>query len=747
MARGRKVALIATSTVLSVALAVAVNVATGGSLPEPLDTWQWLAWPLVGALALAVIVVGLWQAGAEAPDRERLTRPVELPPAITRFAGRETDLALLLDAVPARPTTGLGAPVMLGIFGAGGMGKTVLATRVAHTVAARYPDGQVFVELRGASSEPADPGEVVRRVLHALGVPAADVPAEVGARVALYRTVLASRRVLLYLDDAGSEDQVRPLLPAGRGCLVVVTARPSLVGLGLAAWCNLDVLPEAEALELLALIAADEDRVQAEPAAAVEIVRHCGYLPLAVSIAGGRLRSRPHWTLADLAARLADERRRLDELQVGNHDVRASIGLSYGDLDPVASRLFRRLSLLGHVNFGPGVAAALLGGKHQWPRSETTLEHLADVKLVEVAGPRRYRFHDLVRLYAGERLDAEEPADERKAALLRSLDYYLTRTREQWACLTDPSADDDRRVEAELWFGRTRELIVAAVQAAEEAGERDTAKELAEAVGPYLESQGYPVDLAVVAETAVRAARSAHDRAGLAVALRFLGQAERHRSRHDRALAAFTESLVLREELGQDGPVAEALHRIGDTHLDTERLEEAEATYLRSIAIFEEMGQLRDVAMVEVALAGAWLQAGRVDEATELIEGAVECLGADDTRTPPDRAGAWALNTLGAIRKANGRLVEAADCHRRSLASFRSRGERYGSAYALLNLGRCAAVLGQADEARSLYAESMRLFVEIGSTDGPDEVRKGLAELDRVPVLGAGGARRRRGRT
>jgi tetratricopeptide (TPR) repeat protein len=738
------VLLLATSTLLSVGLAVAVNVATGGSLPGPLDGARWVAWPLVAALGVAVAAVAAWEARADdgegdrGRDRGRVgagrgtgLRPAELPPDIVRFAGRHDDLEVLLSSVAKRPAPGLGRPTMLGIFGAGGTGKTVLATRLAHAVAARFPDGQLFVELRGASPEPADPAEVLRRLVQTLGVASGDVPEDPAARQALYRTLLADRRVLLYLDDAGSEEQVGPLVPAGSGCLVLVTARPSLMRLGLTAWRDLTVLSEAAAADVLVTVSGQADRLAAEPEAAAEVARLCGHLPLALVIAAARLRTRPHWTVADLAARLADERRRLDELQVGHLDVRASIRVSYGDLDEVGARLFRRLALVGHADFGSGVAAALLGGIDHWPAAEATLDRLADAKLIEVTGPRRYRFHDLVRLFAREQLEAEEPEDERQAALLRSLEYYAVRTQAQWEAIVDPATGDQRRADAEAWFVRSRSSIVAAVRLAAEVGQLDVACRLAAAAAPYLEARAFPNDLAAVAGVAVEAARATGDRAELAQALRNLGQAERQRSRHDLALAAFTESLDLWRTLQHDEHVAESLQRVGDSHRETGRYDEAEEAYTQAIDAFGALDRPEEEAVTRSSLALAWLLAGRIDEATALIEQAVDQLGVGDPAARPDQAGAWALETLGAARRANGSPATARECHERSLASFRSRGERYGSAYALLNLGRCAADLGRTAEARDHFAAALRLFSEMGSVDGEAEVHAGLAGLTR----------------
>lgn len=502
----RTVLLIVLSSVLSVALAVAVNVATGGDLPQPLAQVQWLAWPIVGVLLIAVVMVSVQQVNADRNHNHELRRslrPAELPVDVTRFAGREGELAELLAIVPRHQDTGTGVPVVIGVFGAGGMGKSVLATRLAHTVANRYADGQLAVSLRGASPEPADAGEVLRRLLHTLGVAPADVPTEITDRTALYRSLLADKRMLIFLDDAASEEQVRPLLPGARGCLVIVTARPSLLRMTLTAWRNLDVLSEAAAIALLAAGVGD-DRIADELEASRRVVRYCGHLPLALSLAAARLRIRPQWTVAELARRLSDEHRRLDELSGADNDVRASFSLSYNDLDPVARNLFRGLSLLGYASFGRGVSAALLGGIDHLREAEDALDRLADVKLIEVRGPLRYRLHDLVRLYAAERLDAEEPVGVRRAALHRALNYYRIRTTDNWATMDDPLSTVEDRTEAEQWFERSRSAVVAAVRQAATLGEARLAREIASAVTPYLEEYGYQRDLARIADTTAR---------------------------------------------------------------------------------------------------------------------------------------------------------------------------------------------------------------------------------------------------
>ena len=247
----------------------------------------------------------------------------------------------------------------------------------------------------------------------------AQIPRDVEERAALYRSRMADRRVLVLLDNAASEAQVRPLLPGTAGCAVLVTSRARPTGLDGARLVDLDILEPDQAVELLARITGPA-RVTAEPVAAEQIVRLCGYLPLAVRIAGARLAARPHWPLARLAAYLADEYRRLDELQLGDLEVRASLTLSYEGLDALARQAFRRLGLLEAPDFAPWVTAALLDTTLD--QADDIVERLVDAQLLDIAGDddtgrHRHRFHDLVRAFAREKAESEEQQSERVAAL------------------------------------------------------------------------------------------------------------------------------------------------------------------------------------------------------------------------------------------------------------------------------------------------------------------------------------------
>lgn len=350
--------------------------------------------------------------------------PAQLPADINDFTGREAQLATLAQLAGAADRS---ASVLLALTGKAGVGKTALAVHAAHRLRDQYPDGQLFVNLRGTEANPLCATDVLARFLRSLGVDPTAIPEDAEERAALYRSRLADRRLLILLDDAACEAQLRPLLPGTSGCAVLVTSRARLAGLGGAREVDLDVFEPDEALELLAG-AAGPQRMAAEPAAAREIVRLCGFLPLAVRVAGARLGARPHWPLSRLEADLADEDMRLDALRLGDLEVRASLARSYETLDVMARRAFRLLGLLEIREFAPWVTAALL----DIPQAvaEELMDTLVDLHLLDVAGRDtsgrlRYRFHDLLRAYAREVVAAAEPENCRFAALDRAFGGWL----------------------------------------------------------------------------------------------------------------------------------------------------------------------------------------------------------------------------------------------------------------------------------------------------------------------------------
>ena len=372
---------------------------------------------------------GRAKTGAALGGRSRLAPPRQLPSSPPGFVGREGELAQL-DSLLCPPGRRRPRPVVIAaIHGMAGVGKTALAVHWGQRIARRFPDGQLYTDLRGHSARAAmTPGEALGRALRALGVPDRQIPAEEEEQAALYRSLLAGRRVLVVLDNAATPEQVRPLLPGSSGCMAVVTSRCRLSGLAArdgAQRIDLDVLPAAQAVAVLAQ-SAGAARVDAEPAAAQDLARLCGRLPLALRIAAERVASRPRSALADLARELTGARNRLDLLCAGDDDaaaVGAVFSWSYRTLPPAAARVFRSLGLLAGPDVCAPAVAALIAADTATARQ--LLELLAGMYLVEESGQDRYHLHDLLRLYAAERALAEDTDEDRAAAQRRVLDWYL----------------------------------------------------------------------------------------------------------------------------------------------------------------------------------------------------------------------------------------------------------------------------------------------------------------------------------
>ncbi|MCX2925610.1 AfsR/SARP family transcriptional regulator [Streptomyces sp. NEAU-W12] len=347
-------------------------------------------------------------------------RPAQLPATVPDFTGRSSfvrELGAILASAEGR------VMAVSALAGIGGVGKTTLAVHVAHQARAVFPDGQLYVDLQGAGSRAAEPETVLGAFLRALGTPEAAVPDSLEERAALYRSALDGRRVLVLLDNARDAAQVRPLLPGTEGCAALVTSRVRMVDLAGAHLVDLDVMSPDEALALFTRIVGEE-RVASEREAALDVVAACGFLPLAIRIAASRLAARRTWTVSVLAAKLADERRRLDELQAGDLAVKATFELGYGQLEPAQARAFCLLGLAGGPDISLAAAAAVLDLPAE--DTEDLLESLVDTSLLESAAPGRYRLHDLVRLYARSCAERDErPPGERAAALSRLLDFYL----------------------------------------------------------------------------------------------------------------------------------------------------------------------------------------------------------------------------------------------------------------------------------------------------------------------------------
>ncbi|MFD8753706.1 BTAD domain-containing putative transcriptional regulator [Kitasatospora sp. NPDC059577] len=557
--------------------------------------------------------------------------PDQLPSGLADFTGRAEEVDTLADRLCG---AGGRAVVVSALDGMGGVGKTTLAVHVARHVRTRFPDGQLFADLRGADRTPPGPGAVLAGFLRALGVDPADIPPDTRERSALYRSALAGRRVLVVLDNAADSGHVEPLLPGSAGCAVLVTSRHRLAGLAGAHQLRLDTLSPEQALELLARIVG-ADRVAAEAGTAEEVVRACGLLPLAVRIAASRLAADPALTLAALAEGLRHQHR-LAELSDGERTVEATFALSYQRLDPELARAFRLLSLSDAPDLPLPCAAALIGRSAD--RTDRLLEGLVDLNLLHSPRFGRYGFHDLVRAYARGRLATEESAADRTAATDRLLDFCLATARNAdraarkaepaelsllGAAVASPGHPVADGADAVRWMRDQAEVhaAVIALGCADPALPLDRAAELADRMGAVLPERtqtGVIVDLAGhIAEQA--AARGEHGPLALARYLR--GSMLWHINRYAESEEEIRRAVELSErDERTERVLAKALITLGSNARTHGRYAEAAEHAGRAAELFHRLGAERaeGSALGEFAFSAA--RTGRLAEARDAAE-------------------------------------------------------------------------------------------------------------------------------
>ncbi|GLX00527.1 BTAD domain-containing putative transcriptional regulator [Microtetraspora sp. NBRC 16547] len=508
--------------------------------------------------------------------------PAQLPTGISDFTGREDQLAQLTGLLGKEPPPGPGPVRVCVITGMGGVGKTTLAVHAAHRIARHYPDGQLHANLHGAEACPSDPTQVLAAFLTALGTPRSTLPETTEERAAFFRSRLAERRMLIVLDNAASEEQVRPLLPGTSGCAVIITSRIRLTGLSGAPLIELSVLPPKQAVQLLSRIAG-AGRVAAEAKAAAEIVRLSDCIPLAVRVAGARLAARPHWPLTHLARQLTDERRRLDRFTTGDLAVRASLALSYVGLDHETCRAFRLLGSLDVPDFAGWVAGALLD--LPVAAGEELVEALVDAQLVLIsgtdpAGQPRYRFHDLVRLYARERSELEDEPEIVAAALGRAFGAWLALaehatqkvpgtssaiihgTAPRWSSPDETPWEGLAEQDPMAWFDTERPALVASIRQACSLGLAEVAWDMACCVERYFDVCGQFDDWRALHEGVLDACRRAGNRLGEAMILRGLMHATTWMETGGEAMAAQFDGaeqlIAMFSELGERRGLSDA---------------------------------------------------------------------------------------------------------------------------------------------------------------------------------------------
>jgi DNA-binding SARP family transcriptional activator len=671
--------------------------------------------------------------GERVPESDRAGAPVprQLPAPVLYFTGRAAQLKELDELLDQTEVETAGTVVISAIGGTTGVGKTTLAVHWARQVANRFPDGQIYVNLRGftPSGTPAEPTEAIRGCLDALGVPAERIPSDLAAQTGLYRSVLAGRKILVMLDNARDEEQVRPLLPHAPGCLTLITSRNQLTGLAAAEGARLltlDVLSHAEACQMLTARLGC-DRADAEPEALGEIAELCARLPLALAVAAARMAAKPRFPLTGLAAELRASRGRLEALDTGDPavTVRGALSWSYRGLSGPAQRIFRLLA----VHLGPDIsvaAAASLAG------AELTLvrHHLAELTrahLLNEHRPGRYAFHDLLRAYAAEQAAALDDGPNRKAAIGRVLDHYL-----HTACAADrllvpsrdvpvtlappPRASPEHlmdREQAHAWFAADHHGLLAAVTLADHNGFDVHAWQLPWAMGMFLDMQGHSREQSAIQNIAIAAAERLGDTAAQAVSHLLQGRAFTRSCDYGPAHACYSRALRLYEQLGDRAREARAYEGLGAVAQHQEQHAAAVEHARQALRLYQEAGHQAGQAMALnnvgfcLALLGDYRQASTFCRQALIL---YQQLGQDY-----GQAAAW--DSIGYIENRLGCQADAISCYQQSLGLIREIGDRRGEAEILTHFGDAHQAAGSVDEARAAWQQALDILSSLRHPD------------------------------
>ncbi|MCU7821282.1 AfsR/SARP family transcriptional regulator [Kitasatospora sp. DSM 101779] len=660
-----------------------------------------------------------------APPRRRPV-PATLPGDVPDFVGRQRELAWLGRILTQ--SAGVAVPVAV-VSGTAGVGKTALALHWSHQVRSRFPDGQLYVDLRGYDpQQPLSGNDALARLLSAMGLPAHEIPLDEADRVARYRTELTGHRVLVVLDNVSSVDQVRPLLPGTGSCAVLVTSRDTLgelVARHGARRLHLDLLPMNDSLDLLRRLIGD--RLDRETAIGEDLATQCVGLPLALRVAA-ELAATQHTTpLPDLVSELADRRRRLHLLDTVGNSVSAVFSWSYQHLPATAARVFRLLGL----QFGPHVSlsasAALAGRSPDDTRSALTA--LTRAHLVHPLGPDRYGMHDLLRAYATTLAHSHVTPADRAAAQRRLVDYYLHTANAATVLLghrdpidlPPPAPDVPPPAFADLdgasaWFAAEHQCLLAAVDSAPDG----RVGLLAGSMATYLEQRGHWPDWVTTQHAALDAARRLDDRPGIASALGELGRANARMGRYEEADQLLRRAVPLFQELSD--PLGEA-HCHNSLTLVFERRHDfvsalAEAT--SALAKYRAAGNRTGQARALNNMGWCNTQLGRYPAARRCCEQALVL-----QREIGDRNGESAtLDTLGLVHHRVGRYHRAVACYEQALDIYREFGDRFNEAALLNHLGDSADAAGDPVTAREARRSAREILAEFDRTGRAGQDRR-----------------------
>ena len=684
-------------------------------------------------------------APAQASVRRSVPVPAQLPTDIADFTGRDDQVKHLCDLLSAAGADDDSGAVRIALVaGSGGLGKTSLAVHAAHRVRGSFPDGQLYVDLLGATPHPLPAADVLARFLRDLSVGGRDIPVDEAERAARYRTTLAGRRMLVVLDNARDAAQVRPLLPGTASCAVLVTTRSRMPDLASTRLVDLNVLDDDEALTLFTRVVGDQ-RAAAEPEATAELLLACAGLPLAIRICAARLATRSGWTIRAMANRLRDEHRRLDEMSVGDLAVRASFQVSFASLpasvqpDGIAPADAFRLLGLWHGPSISSAAAAALFGLLEYPAADA-LEVLVDAHLVESKAPDRYQFHDLLRVYSSERAAADLPEPDREAAIRRLLTWYM-RTADAAATAvlphrynmplegTDgagqPPLSFTGAEDALGWYDSERANVVAATRQAFACGMYDIAWRLPAPLFIVFNSRHNWVDCIGTHRIALESARRAGNRQGEAWVLNNLGDAL-GRTNESEGISHLEQALAIRHEIGDRMGEAQAANNLADAYEHLGRMDETIGLLRRALELNRDLGYRYGEGVALSNLGAALLGVNRAEDGIDSLQQARRAF-AEVGYTDGE---GYAMHILGECYVSLGQDSEALECLRQSLNSHQAAGNRNRQAVTLRLLASVQARNGLSAQARESWARAAAIFDDLGDGVQAAEIRAEQAKSD-----------------
>ncbi|WP_327085080.1 tetratricopeptide repeat protein [Nonomuraea sp. NBC_01738] len=662
------------------------------------------------------------------PPARQTPVPRQLPPVISRLSGRAGEMRRIASILNGKGACGP-LPVAA-VVGRAGVGKTELALQAAHDLSTAYPDGQLYVDLRGGAVEPTD---VLSMFLRALGVTA--IPRSPEERGALFRSTVSGHRLLMVLDNAGSFDQVWPLLPGGAPCGVLVTSRERPIGLAEHWVVRLGVLDDDSAVELLTSDVG-QWRAEAEPAALRTLAEQCGGLPLALRIAGARLAVRPQWSVETLVGMLGDSRTMLDVLSHGDLEVRASLDVSYRGLSERARQLFRRIGLIASPLTTGWLGESLLDGE-----ADGAFEELVDASLLTRRGAR-YSIHDLVRAFAGERAAAEESQEQQVAALERACATFLKlseRAHERYygghftllrgkggegpfaPTLADALIGDD----ALAWFDEERVTLQALVRQAAAHGLDELCWNIAMTAITLFETHGYFDEWRAVSEVALEACRAAGNTRGEGAMVYSLSSLAVFQQRYVEAHPMLTEALGLFEEIGEVHGRALALRNMAMVERMRGDCAAALERYQQALPLLRAVGDRAAEAHALVNLAGIHLERNRLDDAEPLLDQALSIFRAEGVQ----RGEAQALNSIGRLSLRQGKAERALEAFEAANGIVREVRDRIGEAYVLQGMAEARVALGQCEQAKGTLAAALAIAERLGERLIAGRIRLNLGLL------------------